>query len=229
MPDRQSQFPACFEHSQHLANCVNGRCNEHHSEPAHNGIEAIGREWQIVCKGDIKLCVPESTLVCRSASGCDHLRDRIDANDLAFGPDNGRYVQGWLSGPRSNIKNCMSAANQRILDQSLRDRRKHLPDRFAMLLPERRSAAPSVDHSLVALHRRKYSSGRITRNLDSSVAPIVFSWPTIHSMASSDTCFWFAASRLAWVRQAVCEHRVDRKYRRAAALSSLIKLCAPWK
>jgi hypothetical protein len=38
-----------------------------------------------------------------------------------------------------------------------------LPDRFALLLPERRRAAPSVDHILVALHGRKYSSGRLTR------------------------------------------------------------------
>jgi hypothetical protein len=52
------QFPTCFEHSQHLANCVNGRWNE-----------------QSVCEGDIKLSIAESAMVRRSANGGDHFGD----------------------------------------------------------------------------------------------------------------------------------------------------------
>src|SRR6266705_2806167 len=94
---------------------------------------------------------------CRSASGCHHLRNRIDPKDLAFGSDQGSYAQGWLSGTRSNIQNCVSTANQPILDESLRDRRKHLPDNFAVLLPQPRGATPSVNNRLAGLHQRKYS------------------------------------------------------------------------
>jgi hypothetical protein len=36
--------------------------------------------------------------------------------------------------------------------------------------PERRSAAPSVDHSLVALHRREYSTGRLRGDPDRGTA-----------------------------------------------------------
>ena len=87
-----------------------------------------------------------------------------ELHDLSAAELNTLYAQGRLSGARGNIKDCMSAGNPCILDQRLRDGRKHLPDRFAVLLPERCRAAPSVDHSLIALHGRKYSSGRLTRH-----------------------------------------------------------------
>jgi len=37
------------------------RYTHNYPEAADNGIEAIGRIWEIVCKGDIKLRVPDST------------------------------------------------------------------------------------------------------------------------------------------------------------------------
>jgi hypothetical protein len=49
------------------------------------------------------------------------------------------------------------AANQPILDKSLRDRRKHLPDDFAVLLPERRGITPYAYNFLVGLHPQKYT------------------------------------------------------------------------
>jgi hypothetical protein len=158
-----------FQDDQHTINAPSGCFASVSGRNSPSSFSVIGREWQIVWKGDIKLRVSESTLVCRSPSCSDHLRDKIDANDFAFGSDNDRYAQSRLSGARSNIKDCLSAANPRILDQSLRDWRKHLPDRFAALLPERRRAAPSVDHILVALHGRKYSRGRLTRDSENTV------------------------------------------------------------
>src|SRR5437870_13321901 len=71
-------------------------------------------------------------------------------------PD-GSYGQCWPSGACNNIQNCMPTANQRILDKSLRDRRKHLPDDFAVLLPERRGITPCGYNFLVRLHPQKYT------------------------------------------------------------------------
>ena len=96
-------------------------------------------------------------MVCRSPTGVHHLGRRIDPEDLAFGADKGSYSQSGLSGPGSNIQNCVPAANQPALDQSLRDRRKHLPDDFAVLLPERRGSTPCADNFLIGLHHSKYS------------------------------------------------------------------------
>ena len=42
MPDRQGQFPSWLEYSQHLANCVNRRWKEHHTEAAYYCIKGIG-------------------------------------------------------------------------------------------------------------------------------------------------------------------------------------------
>jgi hypothetical protein len=92
-------------------------------------------------------------MICRSTSGFNHLRRRIDPEDLAFGADQGSYGQCWFPGTRSNIQNCVPTANEPILDKSLRDRRKHLPDDFAVLLPERRGITPCAYNPLVGLHR----------------------------------------------------------------------------
>jgi hypothetical protein len=48
-------------------------------------------------------------------------------------------------------------SNQPILDKSLRDRRKHLPDDFAVLLPERRGITPYANNLLIGLHKQKYT------------------------------------------------------------------------
>jgi hypothetical protein len=156
-PDRQGQFPSWLEYSQHLANCVNRRWKEHHTEAAYYCIKRIGWERQTVCRSDVELCIPEPKMVCRSMSGFHHLRRRIDPADLAFGADQVSYGQGWLSGTRSNIQNCVPTANQPILDKSLGDRRKHLPDDFAVLLPERGGITPCAYNLLVGLHQQKYT------------------------------------------------------------------------
>ena len=157
MPDRQGQFPSWLEYSQHLANRVNRGWKEHHTEAADHGIEGIRWEWQMVCKGDLKSCIPESKMVCRPASGCHHFWRRIDPDDFAFGANQGSNRQCRLSGTRSNIQNCVPTANQPVLDKGFRDRRKHLPDDFAVLLPERRGIAPSAYGFLVGLHQQKYT------------------------------------------------------------------------
>src|ERR1700675_69327 len=157
MPDRQGQFPSWLEYSQHLANCVNGRWKEHHTEAAYDCIKSIGWERQTVCRGDGELYIPDPKLVCRSTSRFHHLRHGIDPEDLAFGANQGRYRQGWLSRTGSNIQNCVPTANQPILDKSLRDWRKHLPDDFAVFLPERRGITPYADNLLVRLHQQKYT------------------------------------------------------------------------
>ena len=81
-------------------------------------------------------------MICRSTSRFHHLRRRIDPEGLPFGADQCSNGQCWLSGTRSNIQNCVPAANRPIFDKSLRDRRKHLPDDFAVLFPERRGITP---------------------------------------------------------------------------------------
>jgi hypothetical protein len=81
----------------------------------------------------------------------------IDPEDLAFGADQGSYGQCWLSGTRSNIQNFVPTANQPIFDKGLRDRRKHLPDDFAVLFPEPRRITPYAYNFLVGLHQQKYT------------------------------------------------------------------------
>jgi hypothetical protein len=44
-----------------------------------------------------------------------------------------------------------------ILDKSLRNRRKHSLDDFAVLFPEWSGTAPSVYNLLLGLHEQKYS------------------------------------------------------------------------
>src|ERR1700756_546226 len=141
MPDRQGQFPSWLEYPQHLSNSVNRRWKKHHSEAADHGIEGIGGERQTGGRGDVEFCIPEPKMGFRPPSGADQ----------------GSYGQCWLARTRSNIQNCVPAANQPILDKSLRDRRKHLPNDFAMLLPERRGITPSAYNLLVGLHQQKYT------------------------------------------------------------------------
>ena len=103
------------------------------------------------------MCVPEPKMICRSTSRFHHLRHVIDPEDLAFGADQGSYGQCWLSGTRSNIQNYVPTANQPIFDKGLRDRRKHLPDDFAVLFPEPRGITPYAYNLLVGLHQQKYT------------------------------------------------------------------------
>jgi hypothetical protein len=51
----------------------------------------------------------------------------------------------------------MPSANLPVLDKSLRNWSKHLPDDFAMLLPVRRGTGPAIDDFLLGLHEQKYS------------------------------------------------------------------------
>ncbi len=157
MPDRQGQFPSWPEYSQHLAHCVNRRWKKHHTEAAYHCIERVGWERQTVCRGNIKLRIPEPKMVCRSTSGFDHLRHRIDPEDLAFGADQGSNGQCRFSRTRSNIQYCVPTDNQPILDKRLRDWRKHLPDDFAVLLPEPRGITPCAYDLLVGSHQQKYT------------------------------------------------------------------------
>jgi hypothetical protein len=58
----------------------------------------------------------------------------------------------------------MSGADLPVRDQRLRDRRKHLPDGVAMLLPVRRRAGPAIDNFLFGLHKqRSIASGAASR------------------------------------------------------------------
>jgi hypothetical protein len=92
-----------------------------------------------------------------STSRIHHLRCGIDPKDLALGADYAGYGQSWLPGPRSNIQNRAPGTDPRILDESLRNRRKHLPDDFAVFLPEGRRIAPCVYNLGVGLHQQKYT------------------------------------------------------------------------
>jgi ankyrin repeat protein len=177
MPDRQGQFPSWLEYSQHLANRVNRRWKEHHTEAADNGIEGIGWERQMVCKGDFKLYISDRKMVCRSTSGRHHLGNGIDPKDLAFRSDQGSHAQCRISGTGSNVQNCVTTAKLPILDKSLRDRREHLPYDFAVLLPERCNAAPSVYNLLVGLHEQSIPSGQLTSLPRPSLGSVV--WCTL--------------------------------------------------
>jgi len=108
----------------------------------------------MVCRANFKLCISDSKTVSFPASRIYHLQHRIDPEDLALGADQASYAQRRLAGTGSNIQNRVSTANQRILDKSIRDRRKHMTDDFAMLLPERSRIAPSVDGVLLGLHEQ---------------------------------------------------------------------------
>src|SRR5690348_10645022 len=154
MPGGQGQFSSRLEYSQHLSNSLNRRWKEHHPEAAHHSIEHIRGKRQVVGRGDFELCIAEPKMVSRSTSGVHHLRRRIHPEHFALGADKGSYGQGRLSGPGSNIQNCVSAANRPMVDESFGDRGKHLPDDFAVLLPERRGSTPSAYHLLVGLHEQ---------------------------------------------------------------------------
>jgi len=111
----------------------------------------------MVCNAYVKLRIPEAKMVRLPPSGFHHVPHRIDSENSALGLDQGSYGLCGLSGTGSNIENCVSAANQPILDKGRRDRRKHLPDDFAVFLPERSGNTPSVDDVLAGLHEQKYT------------------------------------------------------------------------
>src|SRR5215472_15356837 len=71
----------------------------------------------------------------------------------------------WLAGTSSNIQDGASTADRPIQAKGSRDRCKHLPDDFAVLLPDRSGTAPSVQDVLVGLHEHEYTvRKRITAN-----------------------------------------------------------------
>ena len=111
----------------------------------------------MVCNAYVKLRIPEAKMVRLPPSGFHHVPHRIDSENSALGLDQGSYGLCGLSGTGSNIENCVSAANQPILDKGRRDRRKHLPDDFAVFLPERSGNTPSADDVLAGLHDQKYT------------------------------------------------------------------------
>jgi hypothetical protein len=51
----------------------------------------------------------------------------------------------------------VSGTDPRILDESLRNWREHLPDDFAVFLPEGRRITPCVYNVVVGLHQQKYT------------------------------------------------------------------------
>src|SRR5262249_19583598 len=155
MPDCKGQFPAWPQDSQYFANCVNRRWKEHRAEAADSGIERGGGERQMVGQADIKLRIAETKTACFPPRGFDHVRNRIDPADSAFGADESRDCQCRFSRAGGNIENSLSVANHRIFRKSRCDRRKHVPDHFAMLLPKRRRNIPSVEYSLLRLHEQK--------------------------------------------------------------------------
>src|SRR5258708_10718484 len=95
MPGRQGQFPSWLEYSQHLANCVNRRWKEHHTEAAYYRIKCIGWERQMVCRSDVQLCIPELKMLSLLTRGFHHPRRRIHPADLAFVDDQRSYRQCW--------------------------------------------------------------------------------------------------------------------------------------
>src|SRR5215472_7837926 len=110
-------------------------------------------------------------MVCRSTGGFDHLYHRVNPEDLALRTNQGGYGQCRLPGPRSNIQNSLAAANQPIFDERLRYRRKHLPDDFAVLLPERRRIAPCAYALLAGLHQQEYTRRWLT-DISGTVPPL---------------------------------------------------------
>src|ERR1039458_5844640 len=119
--------------------------------------DVCSSDLQMVRKGDVKLCILQPKTLGRPTSGCHHRGNRINSKDLAFRSDPGSHAQCRLSGARSNIQNRVLPANLSIFDESLCNRRKHLLDDFAVLLPVRSGTAPSVYDLLVGLHERRYS------------------------------------------------------------------------
>src|SRR5262249_36918779 len=55
----------------------------------------------------------------------------------------------------SNVQDCVSDLNRRVVDKCLRDRREHLPDDFAVFLPERCGRTPCADDRLLSIHRHQ--------------------------------------------------------------------------
>src|SRR5215472_7608945 len=108
----------------------------------------------------------EPKTVRRSTGGFDHLHHRIDREDLTLRADQGSDGQCWLSGTRSDIENSVATANQPIRDKRLRHGLKHLPDDFAVLLPERRRITPCAYGLLVGLHQQKYNCRRMAWSLN---------------------------------------------------------------
>ena len=111
--------------------------------------------------------VLKTELRCGSPGGVHHLGRGIDPDDFAFCADAGSNGQGWLSGAGGDIEHSVASADLRVVDlsvedQRLRDWRKHLPDDLAVLLPEGRGIAPSLDNLLVGLHLQKYTQQKYT-------------------------------------------------------------------
>jgi len=120
---RPEPVSVLLEYSQHLAKSVNRRGKEHHPKrlttaskvSAGNGRRFGGDDFQIVLREPNGLSLAER----RPPS-----RGRIDPV-LALEPQ-GSYRQSGLSGPGRNVQNCVPACESTVLDESLRDRRKHL-------------------------------------------------------------------------------------------------------
>ena len=92
VPHGQSQFPPRLQHSQNLADSVAWRREKHHPEAADRRVKRVSRKRQLVGKRDVKLHVPYIQLACRSSSGCNHLRDRIDPMHFAFRSNQFRHA-----------------------------------------------------------------------------------------------------------------------------------------
>ena len=113
--------------------------------------------------GDFKLRIRDREAGGGSPCGCDHFGDWIDAEDFAFGGDDGSEAQGRLSWAGGYIENYVIAGNPRILDESLGNRLKHLADDLVVLFPEGSGIAPAGQNFLVGLHREKLPQSRRRR------------------------------------------------------------------
>jgi DNA-binding CsgD family transcriptional regulator len=124
----------------------------------------------MVGKGDVKLCIFYSQMVRGATRGGHHFRDWIDANNASLRSDDRGDTQRGLAGTGGNVQNRVPIANPRIRDKRLRNRRKHLADDFAVLLPVRSGTAPAIDNFLLGLHVQKYSARRMGSDIMPSVS-----------------------------------------------------------
>src|SRR5882762_2082652 len=168
MPDRDGDSAPWLEHPQHLTNRTNGRREKHHAEATDHSIEGVGWDGKIVGERHLKVGIVKSTTLPFSTSSFHHFRSRIYAQNLTLRSNQVGNAQCRFSRTRGYVEDKAAGGDLCIFNESLSDRRKHLPDNLSVLFPVGRRFAPLANDFLILLHRSYlirsfhfYFSGRL--------------------------------------------------------------------
>src|SRR5207244_12613337 len=71
-----------FQYPQHHPQSIDRRRKEHHTEPAHRGIECIGLKRQMIGGCNFKMDISKFSICCRSKRSRNHFRSWVYTPDL---------------------------------------------------------------------------------------------------------------------------------------------------